>query len=360
MAGRDEARLAKLREELAAIHPECSDVALIRAEAHDHESLRAMAKAARVVVTTVGPYRQLGEPVLVACLESGTDCCDLTGEPQWWGEMIARYHDRAVEAGVLVVSACGFDSTPHDLGTLFTANLLPEGSAKTIVCYQSVNFTPSGGTWATILDAATEGRRRAKKAETAKARSSGRTQEGQSGAPFHYAGDVKAWVAPVPSIDPRIVRRSAVLREGPYGPDFSYAHYFQAPSLLHLLGLGTVVRTLLTFAQIPAGRRFLANRRPAGTGPSEAQMDTFWFRDTFVGQAGGVRVVTQVSGGEPAYRETSKMVVEAALLLATQREHLPGKGGLSTPAAAIGEPLIERLHERGIAFEVLERPATPS
>ena len=37
----------------------------------------------------------------------------------------AKYHQQAEEAGVFVVSACGFDSIPQDMGVKFTEDNFP-------------------------------------------------------------------------------------------------------------------------------------------------------------------------------------------------------------------------------------------
>jgi short subunit dehydrogenase-like uncharacterized protein len=73
----------------------------------------------------------------------------------------------------------------------------------------------------------------------------------------------------------------------------------------------------------------------------------------FVGEGGGERVVTMVSGGDPGYGETSKMLAESALCLA--QDELPETSGQLTPAVAMGDVLIARLQRAGISFEVLER-----
>ena len=69
------------------------------------------------------------------------------------------------------------------------------------------------------------------------------------------------------------------------------------------------------------------------------------------GTGGGTRVETEVSGGDPGYGETSKMLAESALCLAF--DNLPKRGGQQTPAAAMGDALIERLKKSGIKFTVL-------
>src|SRR3546814_1579131 len=74
----------------------------------------------RVVITTVGPYLQFGEPLVAACAASGTDYVDLTGEPEFVDRMWLAHHETAVASGARIVHACGFDSIPHDLGAWFT------------------------------------------------------------------------------------------------------------------------------------------------------------------------------------------------------------------------------------------------
>jgi short subunit dehydrogenase-like uncharacterized protein len=63
--------------------------------------------------------------------------------------------------------------------------------------------------------------------------------------------------------------------------------------------------------------------------------------------------VTEVSGGDPGYGETAKMLGEAALCLA--HDDLPPTAGQVTTAVAMGSALRERLRQAGIGFAVLER-----
>ena len=81
-------------------------------------SLASLARAARVVATTVGPYRGRGLPLVEACANAGTDYADLCGEVLFIRESIDRYHDVAAGTGTRVVHCCGFDSIPSDLGVL--------------------------------------------------------------------------------------------------------------------------------------------------------------------------------------------------------------------------------------------------
>jgi short subunit dehydrogenase-like uncharacterized protein len=113
LAGRSERRLADARAGLGAA---ASDWPLLVADSADPVSLAALARAARVVVSTVGPYRARGLALVEACAGAGTDYADLTGEVLFIRDSIDRCHDTAAAAGARIVHCCGFDSVPPTWG----------------------------------------------------------------------------------------------------------------------------------------------------------------------------------------------------------------------------------------------------
>jgi short subunit dehydrogenase-like uncharacterized protein len=346
LAGRNMEKLERVRDELGR------DLPLLRADAGDRASLDDVASKARVVITTVGPYVEYGEPLVAACAEHGTDYVDLTGEPEFVDRMYVAHDARARETGARIVHACGFDSIPHDLGAFFTVQQLPEGVPLRVRGFVSVNGAPSGGTAASALigfSRARENLRAMRERRAAEPRPSDRRAHGERRPP-HREPEL-GWVVPMPTIDPQIVLRSARALER-YGPDFTYGHYLvvRSPALAAALPAG--IATLFAAAQVPPLRRALMKRVPQGTGPSEERRAKSWFRVRFVGEGGGKRVVTEVRGGDPGYGETSKMLAESALCLAS--DDLPEAAGQVTTAVAMGEALVERLRRAGIAFEVVE------
>jgi short subunit dehydrogenase-like uncharacterized protein len=344
LAGRNRAKLEKLGH----------DLPLLEADSEDPESLREMAASARVVITTVGPYVKYGEPVVAACAETGTDYVDLTGEPEFVDLMYVRHHQRAVETGARIVHCCGFDSIPHDLGAYFTVQQLPEGVPIKLEGFVRAGGTFSGGTFESALTAFSRVRHMAgasserKKSEP---RPDGRRVRGVRGMPKRQSS-LGAWALPMPTIDPQVVVRSARALDR-YGPDFSYSHYVAIKSLPVAAGLPVGMAGLFAAAQVPPVRDFLLSRRKPGEGPSKEQIEKGWFKVRFEGEGGGSRVVTEVSGGDPGYGDTAKMLSEAALCLA--QDDLPESAGQVTTAVAMGDALIERLNRTGIGFEVLER-----
>ena len=59
----------------------------------------------------------------------------------------------------------------------------------------------------------------------------------------------------------------------------------------------------------------------------------------------------RVSGGDPGYDETAKMLAESALCLAFD-DNLPTAGQVTT-AQAMGDALLARLQRAGIGFTVV-------
>src|SRR5579884_3369286 len=106
LAGRSREKLERVRGRLG---PQHSELALLQANIGDAESIRRLAESTRVVITTVGPYINYGEPLLAACAAAGTDYVDLTGEPEFVDLMWLRYNAEAARTGARLVHSCGFD-----------------------------------------------------------------------------------------------------------------------------------------------------------------------------------------------------------------------------------------------------------
>jgi len=353
LAGRSQAKLEAVRSRLVAIDPSLSSLPLLQADVTDSASMLAVASAARVVITTVGPYIEYGEPLVAACAGAGTDYVDLTGEPEFVDSMFVRYHEKAVATGARIVHACGFDSVPHDLGARFTVLQLPEGVPLHIRGMLRAGGRPSGGTLHSAITALSRGRamKRASSARRqAEPRPVGRKARASARSP-HRDRATGLWLVPLPTIDPLVVKRSAAALER-YGPDFEYSHYAAVKRLPVVVGGLAGVGALAAAAQVPPLRKLILGRIAQGEGPSEERREKSWFSMRFVGEGGARRVVTQVSGGDPGYGETSKMLAESALCLVFDDN--PETSGQVTTATAMGERLTDRLIKAGMAFEILE------
>jgi saccharopine dehydrogenase (NAD+, L-glutamate forming) len=176
----------------------------------------------------------------------------------------------------------------------------------------------------------------------------GRTVRAVAGKP-HRDRELGYWLLPLPTIDPFVVARSAAALER-YGPEFRYSHYAGFTSLPYAAGTAVGAAAMMVGAQVPPVRTVLMSRVKAGDGPSESRRERSWFTVDFVGQAGGTTVHTRVSGGDPGYTETAKMLAESALCLAFDDN--PPTSGQVTTAVAMGENLTRRLVDAGIRFDV--------
>ena len=357
LAGRNQGKLEAVRARLAEIDPSLAGLPILRADTGDPESLQAMAAAAQVVTTTVGPYLSYGEPVVAACAAAGADYVDLTGEPEFVDRMWLGYHAEAQRTGARLVHACGFDSIPHDLGVLFTVMQLPEGVPLRVEGFVRAGGTFSGGTYHSAVGAMArlrQGRRAAAERRRREPRPSGR-KVGVIVGPPRRVPAAGGWALPMPTIDPQVVLRSAAALDR-YGPDFRYGHYLAIRRLPVAVGLVAGTGTLLAMSQLPPTRNILLKLKDPGEGPSPDQREKAWFNVRFIAEADDgarpTRVITEVSGGDPGYGETSKMLAETALSLA--RDELPETAGQVTTAVALGQTLIDRLSAAGIAFTRVE------
>ncbi len=352
LAGRSQEKLENVRKGLADLDPSLGELPLLTADVTDADSLRAVAESARVVITTVGPYLEYGEPLVAACAAAGTDYVDLTGEPEFVDRMYLDHHATAEESGARLVHCCGFDSIPHDLGVLFTVQQLPSGVPLTIRGVVRSDAAFSGGTFHSALNQFSRARhlqRTAAERKQVEPRPEGRRVRTTAGKP-HKDAELGYWLMPLPTIDPTIVKRSAAARDD-YGPEFTYSHYAGLKSLPYAGGAAAGITALMLAAQVPALRNQILKRVPQGEGPSERKRAKSWFTVELVGEGGGERVTTKVSGGDPGYDETAKMLAESALCLAFDDN--PETAGQVTTAAAMGENLLDRLSNSGISFTVV-------
>lgn len=148
LAGRDRAKLervlAQVHDEVPASKTSCISVAT--ADAHDPSSLLQLTRASKVVISAAGPFRFLGEPVVLACIQGGAHYVDITGEPEFMERMELEHGTAAAQAGVLLVNSCGFDSIPADVGCLFARQTFASAGAllTSVESFVSMSGGPSG------------------------------------------------------------------------------------------------------------------------------------------------------------------------------------------------------------------------
>jgi short subunit dehydrogenase-like uncharacterized protein len=370
-AGRSNAKLEELRSSLGATP---GTLPLVVADAADEASLQRLCASTRVVVSTVGPYALYGEPLLKACVESGTDYCDLSGEVQWIRRMVQRYEATARKSGARVVQCCGFDSIPSDMGVHFLQRQAikqlgaPCTRVKMRVKVMRGGF--SGGTVASLMnlvkEAAADPALRKELADPyslCPAVSAPRVRQPDVRS-AEFDVDFGGWVAPflMSGINTRIVQRTNALSEQAYGADFTYDEAV-------LMGRGLPGRFAATaMAASLSGFMLAAAIRPAraalerfvlpkpGEGPSPEAQRRGFFDLRFLGTtADGRQIRTKVTGDrDPGYGSTGKMLGQAAACLALDVDKAATPGGFWTPATIFGDRLLQRLTAHsGLTFDLV-------
>jgi short subunit dehydrogenase-like uncharacterized protein len=265
--------------------------------------------------------------------------------------LLDRYAEEARRKNVRLVSSCGFDSIPADLGVLFTVNQLPAGKPIHVSGYLKVKAVFSGGTERSAIKSLVPPRTNGAAALPAV---TGGRRVRLTTTKVQRRPELDGWSAPLPTIDGSVVLRSASSLDR-YGPDFSYAHHFVYPSLGSLVAAAWVFGTLAILVRFAVLREFILKFvKKSGQGPTEEQMQKSWFSIRFVAECDGQIRETEVSGGDPGYGETSKMLAESALCLVEDRESLPARAGVLTPAECMGDALLRRLQRVGPRFRVVE------
>ena len=236
--------------------------------------------------------------------------------------MWLAYHAEAQRTGARLVHSCGFDSIPYDLGVLYTVGQMPDGVPLKVQGFVRTNGRISGGTFHSTVEILSHVRQAASVARERRKLEGdpvGRAVHGVSGRP-HNVPSAGGWVVPLPTIDPQHVLRSARALDR-YGPDFTYEHYLVVKRLpmVGVLAVGAGLGVALT--QLGPTRNLLLKLKDPGEGPTPEQRAKAWFNVRFEAQGGGKQLATEVSGGDPGYGETSKMLAESALCLA--RDELP-------------------------------------
>ncbi|QCE12620.1 saccharopine dehydrogenase [Vigna unguiculata] len=408
IAGRSPRKLSQALEWASRPNPPLS-LPILTADTADPSSLRALCARTRLLLNCVGPFRLHGEPVVAACAAAGCDYLDISGEPEFMERVEATHHDRAKESGALVISACGFDSVPAELGLMFNSRQWVEPAAPNRVeAYVALESEKRiVGNFATY-ESAVLGVANAHKLQQLR-RSRPRKPRPQIPGPPPSKGEtienqkkIGLWAVKLPSADSIVVRRTlSLLTENPHGlpglnesaemvekreafwPTVKPAHFgvkIGTKSLLGILRIIMVGVFIGLFGSTSFGRWLLLKFPEIFSlgwfrkkGPSEEEVESASFKMWFVGHGFSDRtiaaqgntkpdmeIVTRVMGPEIGYLTTPIILIQCALILLSQRKNLP-KGGVYPPGIIFGPTdLQERLQENGISFDVISKSSISS
>jgi short subunit dehydrogenase-like uncharacterized protein len=335
-------------------------------DAMDPAACAAVARRARVVCTTVGPYTKYGSALVAACADAGTHYCDLTGEVHWMRAMIDANHTRATETGARIVHTCGFDSIPSDLGTWATQQEFIQRfgrpASKVSAFFGESSGGLSGGTAASgfaIAEAMNDPAvRRVLRNPYALDPDPDGDKPPVDTRLVGWDPGLKMFFVPffMAATNSPVVRRGHALAGYPWGKNFTYREVMSTPGNARgVVMAGAITAGLAGLAAVmkrPWLRDQLEKRAPKpGEGPSATQRERGHWKVRFVAEDGDDRLVYIVAdpNGDPGYASTAKMLGESALCLAY--DSLTSAGGVQTPSVAMDGKLLERLRRAGLVFE---------
>jgi short subunit dehydrogenase-like uncharacterized protein len=371
IAGRSRDKLEAVRRQQG---PGAEGIPILIADADNLPALKAMCAQARVVISMAGPFALHGSKLVQACAETGTDYCDITGEPIWVAEMIQRHEATAKATGARLISFCGFDSIPSDLGV----HLLQQEAMRRFgqpcshvrLRVMHARGNPPGGTYASAMDAigkaSTDAAYRKAMFNPYLICPEGHGFTARQSHAFLPAFDrtIRQWTAHfvMGNINTRVVHRSNALLGRAYGAAFRYDEAIAVgPGPLGWIGAQLVSGLMLgfvTLAALPVSRQLLTRfvlPKP-GEGSDLSKLARCNFDVRLIGELEGHEPV-QVAlrgQGDPACYATARMIAEAGACLAMDVDKQAVPGGFGTPATVLGDKLIERLHRHGqMQFSVL-------
>ncbi|KAK4712407.1 hypothetical protein R3W88_006920 [Solanum pinnatisectum] len=403
IAGRNTSKLSQALQWASRPNPP-PEIPILTADTTDPSSLRDLASQTKIILNCVGPFRLYGEPVVEACADSGCDYLDISGEPEFMERMEVKYHDQAVENGSLVVSACGFDSIPAELGLMFNSRQwLPPAVPNSVEAYLSLEsdkrIVGNLGTYeSAVLGVANVDKlQELRRSRPKKPRPVIPGPRPPKGPLMNHLKEVGLWAVKLPSADAIVVRRTlSCLAENPHGlpgvnesteqverreafwSSIKPAHFGVKIASKSPLG---VVRFIIVglfiglFGKTGLGR-WLLLKFPSlfslgwfrKKGPTEDEVASATFKMWFVGHGFSdgslasqgnrkpdTEIITRVMGPEIGYLTTPIILVQCALILLKERNNLP-KGGVFPPGIVFGPTdLQDRLQHNGISFDVISK-----
>ncbi len=377
LAGRSPSRLEAVR---AGLGGKAKNWPLILADLTDPDSLRAMAARSRLVLNAVGPYSSYGLPVVSACARAGTDYVDLTGEVPFVRRSIDTCHQWAQDSGARIVHSCGFDSIPSDLTVYaLSRRAAVDGAgelADTTLVLRDYSGGYAGGSVATMVELmrlASSDPQVRRMLDDPYSLSPDRPAEPDLGwqpdLPLLPGGDIAPELAGLWTggyvmalYNTRCVRRSNALMGWAYGRRFRYTETLTmgsfpgAPLIAAMFNTGIAAASRFGghyLRLLPTG---LVDRMTPAPGTGTDMGSRGHYRvETYATTASGRRYrATIAQPADPGYSATAVLAGESAMGLLLDRDRLPERHGVLTPATAIGDVLLDRLPTAGVTLETVE------
>ncbi|CAG9807889.1 unnamed protein product [Chironomus riparius] len=389
IAGRNKEKLENILHEVGNnVKADLSKIPIIIADVEDEKSIKEMTAQTKVIVNLCGPYYLYGEVVVKACVDSATHHVDISGEPQFIEKMQLKYHDLARERGIFIISACGLESIPVDIGLNFMEEKF-NGTLNSVESYLRIYMDKGSDQSGANLNKGTLFSAIQVVANFFEMISL-RRQLYQNPLPplkptlknrlIHKQTitNKSRWCIPLIEPDPSTVLRSQrYLYENENKRPVQVHSYLVLNKIYEVIGCMLIGFFILLLSPLSFTRNLLFKFPEIFTfgvfckdGPKEDKMDQTYFEVILFGNGWkegtlntnsiqpvptNKKIKIRVSGKNPAYGATSVAILLSARTILSEPTNMPQNGGVLGPGAAFKKTnLIKNLHRNGFTFEVLE------
>jgi short subunit dehydrogenase-like uncharacterized protein len=322
-------------EKLESLARETGDPPVHIASVGDVDALTRALEGSKVLITTVGPFTELGDTAVQAALNAGVHYIDSTGEGPFIQRLIDEHDAAARSAGIAIAPAMGFDEVPADVAATLAAEDLEQPA---ITLTYALPTNASSGTLRSVPGILMstgpwleDGKRRTIR-----------------------AGQETRWAPMPPPLGPRL-SMSFPIAEGRLGP-----LHLNVTGFRTFVTTGSAQRTMARFLtpamsvamKIPGADSAMKMVLPKGNdGPDEdKRARSKW---TILAEARSGREWRNVSlQGTDPYGLTAEFLTTAALTMADDSYD---RSGVMAPAQAVDVDIWRKeLDQQGVQIETYE------
>jgi short subunit dehydrogenase-like uncharacterized protein len=316
LAGRNRESLERLAAEFDDEHP----IAVARHD--DPGGLVELAERGSVLVSTAGPFSEIGDLTVAAAVKAGRNYLDSTGEVGFMARTHRRHHETAREKGIVVVNACAFEYVIGDSAVA----LAMEGKhpAEVRVSY-----------WLPIK-AMTHGTALSANGVLFGSKQPGLFKSHQ----IDFPGVGRKWAVTYPGGEIEFMRRRH--------PEVATSTLMDLPPMLaRSAGIMPRVGPLLSFGPVKALMNAIVSRQPAGPSP-EQRAEQEWLVLVEVDH-GGSKGSGVVARGRDPYGLTAEILARSAARVVAGKTRA---SGVLAPSEAF-EPadVLDSLADLGVSWE---------
>nr|XP_022908077.1 saccharopine dehydrogenase-like oxidoreductase [Onthophagus taurus]XP_022908078.1 saccharopine dehydrogenase-like oxidoreductase [Onthophagus taurus] len=387
VAGRSKSKIKRILKEFGKkMGDNYDNVPIIIADVNDEISLNQMTSQARIIINACGPYHLYGEQVIKSCLKTGTHHVDVSIEAIFIEKMQLLYHEEAKAKGIYIVSTCGMDSIPNEMGIVYLKNNF-EGTLHSVETYLYPTITdlhlggPSvnAGTYNSAIYIASNLFELFSQRKLLFKTKLPLIQPKLKIKLIHKSDVINRWCIFVPEPDPAIIKRSQHYNYEIYNERPIQVNCYAGFGSLFYMILGFIYAFWIVLFSQFAFTRDLLLKYPSlfsygvfsPEGPSEERQEATIYNLKLHGKGWSEKLndplfqphslpnkemIVKISGRNPGYGVTCAAFALSAIMILTEGDKMPDKGGVYPPGAAFrNTSIIEKLQENGVKFEILHK-----